>query len=118
MINGSKVDVTHDQRFNVTFTDTDVNGAIDRIEWNIPQLSAQEFGVEADITIINVQSYPVVGGNWTVYFNTTGTADLTIQGIAGTTFGISKPDDLKFLELNNGTHTLLPIINLTAKNIT
>src|SRR3972149_4896216 len=118
MINGSKVDVTNDQRFNVTFSDTDVNGTIDRMEWIVPQLSEQEFGVEADITIINVQSYPVVGGNWTVYFNTTGTADLTIKGIAGTTFGISKPDDLKFLELNNGTHTLTPIVNLTTNTIT
>jgi hypothetical protein len=118
MINGSKVDVTHDQRFNVTFADADGNGATDRMEWNVPQLSEQEFGVEADITIINVQSYPVVGGNWTVYFNTTGTADLTIQGILGTTFGNDLPDDLKFLELNNGTHTLLPIVNLTENTIT
>src|SRR3989337_2798051 len=118
MINGSKVDVTYDQRFNVTFTDTDNNSAIDRMEWNVPQLSEQEFGVEADITIINVQSYPVVGGNWTVYFNTTGTADLTIQGILGTTFGNDLPDDLKFLELNNGTHTLAPIVNLTSNTIT
>jgi len=118
MINGSKVDVTHDQRFNVTFADTDNNSAIDRMEWIVPQLSEQEFGVEADITIINVQSYPVVGGNWTVYFNTTGTADLTITGILGTTFGEALPDDLKFLELNNGTHTLYPIINLTANTIT
>ncbi|MGH9910263.1 MAG: hypothetical protein ACRD32_06445, partial [Nitrososphaerales archaeon] len=118
MLNGSKVDVTHDQRFNVTFADTDANNAIDRMEWNVPQLSSQEFGVEADITIINVQSYPVVGGNWTVNFNTTGIADLTIQGILGTTFGVAEPDDLKFLELNNGTHTLYPIVNLTANTIT
>src|SRR3990172_3982400 len=118
MINGSKVDVTHDQRFNVTFADTDNNSAIDRMEWIVPQLSEQEFGVEADITIINVQSYPVVGGNWTVYFNTTGTADLTITGILGTTFGNDLQDDLKFLELNNGTHTLTPIINLTSNTIT
>ncbi|MGH9909109.1 MAG: hypothetical protein ACRD32_00545, partial [Nitrososphaerales archaeon] len=118
MINSSKVDVTHDQRFNVTFADTDNNGATDRMEWTVPQLSAQEFGVEADITIINVQSYPYVGGNWTVNFNTTGIADLTITGILGTTFGETEPDDLKFLELNNGTHTLYPIINLTANSIT
>src|SRR3970282_275122 len=116
---GSKVDFTHDQRFNVTFADTDANGVTDRMEWIVPQLSEQEFGVEADITIINVQSYPTVGGNWTVYFNTTGTADLTITGINGTTFGnVTGNDDLKFLELNNGTHALTPIINLTANTIT
>ena len=85
--------------------------------WMVPQLSEQEFEIEADIIIINVQSFPTVGGNWTVYFNTTGTADLTITGVNGTTFGESLPDDLKFLELNNGTHTLSPIVNLTANTI-
>ena len=112
------MDVSHDLRFNVTFADTNANGITDRMYWIVPQLSEQEFGVEADITIINVQSYPIVGGNWTVYFNTTGTADLTITGINGTTFGESLPNDLKFLELNNGTHTLSPIVNLTANTIT
>src|SRR3989304_307707 len=118
MINDTKVDVTDDPKFAVTFVDTDGNGITERMEWIVPQLSEQDFGVEADITIINVQSYPVVGGNWTVYFNTTGTADLVIQGINDTTFGVSEPDDLKFLELNNGTHTLTPIVNLTTNTIT
>jgi hypothetical protein len=118
MINDTKVDVTSDPRFQVIFVDIDGNNVNDRMVWIVPQLSEQEFDIEADISIINVQSYPIVGGNWTVYFNTTGTADLTIKGIAGTTFGETLPDDLKFLELNNGTHTLSPIINLTANTIT
>jgi len=118
VINNTKVDVTNDPRFNVTFVDTNGNNIADRMEWIVPQLSEQEFEIEADIEIINVQSYPVVGGKWTVNFNTTGIADLTITGIMGTTFGESLPDDLKFLELNNGTHTLAPIINLTANTIT
>jgi len=80
------------------------------MQWIVPQLSEQAFEIEADIQIINVQSYPTVGGNWTVYFTTTGTAELTITGIDGTTFGESLPDDLKFLELNNGTHSLMPQI--------
>jgi hypothetical protein len=118
MINNTKVDVTNDPRFDVSFVDTDGNGIADRMTWIVPQLSEQEFEIEADIEIINVQSYPVVGGNWTVYFTTTGTADLTITGINGTTFGTDLPDDLEFLELNNGTHTLTPTINLTANTIT
>ena len=36
------------------------------------------------ITVINVQSYPVVGGLWQVDFNTTGTADLHVTAINGT----------------------------------
>lgn len=43
-----------------------------------------EFG----ISIINVQSYPVVGGLWRVMFNTTGTQDLEITAINGTEWGV------------------------------
>jgi len=118
MINSTKVDVTNDPRFALTLVDTNGNGIADKVEWIVPQLSEQEFEVEADIQIINVQSYPTVGGNWTVCFNTVGTADLTITGINGTTFGTELPDDLKFLELNNGTSTLTPIVNLTANTNT
>lgn len=43
--------------------------------------------VDADsLTIINVQSYPTVGGNWTVRFNTTGKANLAITAVNGTTW--------------------------------
>jgi len=117
MINDTKVDVTNDPRFNVTLVDTNGNGIADRMEWIIPQLSEQEFEIVADIQIINVQSYPTVGGNWTVRFTTIGTANLTITGIDGTTFGESSPDDLKFLELNNGIDILSPEVNLAAITI-
>ena len=36
--------------------------------------------------ISNVQRYPSVGGNWTVMFNTTGKANLTITAVNGTTW--------------------------------
>ena len=49
--------------------------------------------------------------HWKVKFTTNGTADLVITAINGTTFGTESPDDLNFLELNNGTHTLIPIVN-------
>ncbi|MCH6575524.1 MAG: hypothetical protein IH795_10040, partial [Bacteroidetes bacterium] len=68
----------------------------------VPQLLEQEFEVEADIVIINVQSYPTVGGNWTVYLTTKGKADLIITGINGTTFGEAEPDDLQLLHLKCG----------------
>ncbi len=46
-----------------------------------------------------------------VYFETTGTADLVISGFNGTTFGEVAPDDLKFLQLWNGTDYLTPEID-------
>ncbi|MEX1148782.1 MAG: LamG domain-containing protein, partial [Nitrosopumilus sp.] len=106
-----RVDVTNDPRFAVEFVDTDGNGIVDRMQWIVPQLSEQEFDIEADLEIINVQSYPAVGGTWKVKFTTNGTANLTITAINGTTFGTVSPDDLLFLELNNGTHKLNPIVN-------
>src|SRR3989337_2875440 len=111
MIDGVKTDVTSDPRFAVEFVDTDGNGIADQMQWIVPQLSEQVFVIEAEITIINVQSFPMVGGEWVVRFTTTGTADLTITGIDGTTFGEAEPDDLKFLELNDGTQTLEPEIS-------
>jgi len=80
--------------------DNNNNGLIDYIEWNVPHLSNQTY--ELEITVLNVQSYPMVGGNWTVRFNTTGTSDLTITAVNGTTFGTSSPDDLEFLQLKCG----------------
>ena len=106
IIDGIKTDVTTDPRFAVEFVDTDGNGIADQMQWIVPQLSEQIFVIEAQITIINVQSYPLVGGEWVVRFTTIGTADLIITGVNGTTFGESEPDDLKFLELNDGTQTL------------
>ena len=110
-INNTRVDVTDDPRFAVEFVDTDANGIADQMKWIVPQLSEQEFDIEGEIQIINIQSYPSVGGTWKVNFTTNGTADLRISAIDGTTFGESLPDDLTFLELNNGTHTLTPIVN-------
>ncbi len=110
-INNTRIDVTDDSRFAVEFVDTDGNGIVDQMQWIVPQLSHQEFHIEADLEIINVQSYPAVGGNWKVRFTTNGTADLIITAVNGTTFGTVSPDDLLFLELNNGTHTLDPIVN-------
>ncbi|MFH1915858.1 MAG: integrin alpha, partial [Nanoarchaeota archaeon] len=81
------------------YIDSDEDGNVDVIEWIVPHLSEQEFEVE--IVILNVQSYPTVGGNWTVLFNTTGMADLTIAAVNGTTYNTS-PNDLTPLELSCG----------------
>ena len=85
--------------------DTNENGLVDYIEWMTPSLSNQTYEVE--ITVLNVQSYPFVGGNWTVRFNTTGVADLVVRAIGGTEWSnVNDTYDLKFLELNCGTESL------------
>ena len=55
------------------------------------------------ITIINVQSFPQVGGKWIVRFSTIGKADLIITAINGTTWSDAENCsgyDLQFLSVN------------------
>ncbi|MFH1510256.1 MAG: LamG domain-containing protein, partial [Candidatus Woesearchaeota archaeon] len=106
-----KIDITNNPDFSVKFIDTDNDSLIERIEWITPHLSNQTFEVE--ITILNVQSYPMVGGKWTVAFNTTGRANLTIFASNGTTYGTGIPDDLEFLGLQCGEQLLDPVFNGT-----
>jgi len=81
--------------------DTDSNEIYDYVEWVVPQLSNQTF--EITIYVINIQSYPTVGGNWVVEFNTTGTANLTVRAVDGTTWSdTTETEDLKFLEIKCG----------------
>ncbi len=46
MFNGSKIDVVGDERYNVSFYDTNNNSFIDKISWIVPQLSEQNFVLE------------------------------------------------------------------------
>ncbi|MBR9699944.1 hypothetical protein GOV09_05795 [Candidatus Woesearchaeota archaeon] len=80
--------------------DENANGLIDKIEWIVPHLSNQTYEVE--ISVLNVQSYPTVGGIWEVRFNTTGKANLTISAINNTLYGSSLPNDLLPDELQCG----------------
>ncbi len=65
-------------------------------------------GDTEQITILNIHSYPLIGGNWTVLFTTVGQADLTISAINGTTWSNNDQDhDLKFLECRRGNETLV-----------
>jgi len=73
----------------------------------MPVIISNNTGDPPAISIINVQSYPVVGGEWVVMFNTTGRANLTITAVNGTTWSNTDGDhDLKFLELKCGNKTL------------
>jgi parallel beta-helix repeat protein len=61
----------------------------------------------AYINILNIQSYPTVGGNWTVSFNTTGSAPLYIRASYGTTWSDSQDtEDLRLLEILCGPNPL------------
>jgi len=102
---------------DISYYDLNNNSLIDRIEWIIPGLSNQTFEVE--ITILNVQSYPTVGGNWTVRFETLGTANLTITAVDGTSWTdySDSGNDLKFLEIKCGNQTLNYVwLNNTPQN--
>ena len=105
IINETRLDVSLDPLYNVTYLDNNSNSKYDGISWNIPQLSNDTY--EVDITIIDVQSYPALGGNWTVRFNTTGVANLTITAVNGTKWNNTNEDfDLKFLEIKSGNEIL------------
>jgi len=59
------------------------------------------------ITILNIKSYPMVGGNWIVQFTTMGVADLVITAVNGTTWKDDSDDyDLRFSELKCGNETM------------
>ncbi len=80
--NGSRIDVTENPIYEVLFIDADENGLTDTMQWNVPFLSDKLFEVEQSINVINVQSYPQVGGIWTVYFNTSGNGTLKIENLS------------------------------------
>ncbi len=64
-------------------------------------------GEPAEITVINVYSYPTVGGKWVVQFTTIGQADLTITAVNGTKWSDVDDDyDLRFLDMRCGNETL------------
>jgi len=101
-----KLDITNNPEFGTNFVDTNNNSLIDRIEWIAPHLSNQTF--EINISVLNVQSFPTVGGNWTIRFLTFGTANLSIIAINETTYtediidSASTVDDLKILDIKCG----------------
>ncbi|HUT00014.1 MAG TPA: DUF2341 domain-containing protein [Candidatus Thermoplasmatota archaeon] len=59
------------------------------------------------ISIINIQSYPLVGGEWRVMFTTVGQANLTSTAVNGTTWSNSDQNhDLEFLQCRKGNDSL------------
>ena len=101
-------EVIDGKNISIPFTayDTNENGLLDYVEWITLSLSQAEF-LMVQIKVLNVQSYPTVGGNWTVRFTTIGTADLKITAVNGTTWSNSNEnEDLKFLKIKCENQTL------------
>jgi hypothetical protein len=107
--------VTVKQPHDFVAHDSDEDGYIDMIQWITPGLSNQTF--EVSLEILNVHSYPTLYGNWTVRFNTTGTADLTITATYDPDYTLdvtrwhdesenSDLYDLKFIEVKCGSQVL------------
>ena len=81
------------------YADLNNNSLIDYVEWIVPHLSNQSY--EVSIEILNVQSYPMVGENWTIRFTTSGVSNLTIRASNGTQWDNlgEAGNDLQFLTL-------------------
>ncbi|HLC73855.1 MAG TPA: LamG domain-containing protein [Candidatus Nanoarchaeia archaeon] len=96
----SWIDVTSNPNYELEYSDINKDGKFERVYWNVPHLSNETFSVQIDLLILNVHSNPLVGGRWTVAFNTTGSANLTIEPIQGTKWSNNDDSgDLRFLEL-------------------
>jgi hypothetical protein len=90
----------------INYVDVDGNSRIDEIYWVVPSLSNQTYEIELDI--LNVKSYPLVGGNWTVEFSTIGVGDLRIVASNGTTWSAESDNesDLEFIGVKCGNVTV------------
>ncbi|MDD4083580.1 MAG: hypothetical protein PHD05_09385, partial [Sphaerochaetaceae bacterium] len=79
----------------IPFTQNDEN-----IYFEVNSFSAY---VGADLTILNLYSYPALYNNWEVRFTTTGTAPLTIKAVEGTNWSNSNNNyDLRFISIKCG----------------
>ncbi|MFH0929623.1 MAG: hypothetical protein V1818_04740, partial [Candidatus Aenigmatarchaeota archaeon] len=112
---GQRIDVTGDPLYNVSFVDSDGDGLIDRLEWNVPHLSEQLF--EVSITVLNPYTYLKDGDNWIVAFETVGTANLTINStnagwIEFLTDNLETFDEMSFLDIRCGDASLKDSLQL------
>lgn len=90
---------------NINYVDSNGNGLVDRIEWIVPHLSNQTY--EVNISVLNLHSYPTIGGEWRVEFITTGKQNLSITAENGTVYD----RDIAFSSLKCGNNLLTPTVN-------
>ncbi|MEM2131487.1 MAG: hypothetical protein QXR96_03110, partial [Candidatus Woesearchaeota archaeon] len=104
---------------NITYIDSNNNGLIDKLEWNVPHLSNQTF--EISIVVLNPVTYLRDGETWVVAFNTTGLANLSISSTNANWTEIFNDnnetfDEMLFLNLSCGNNTLLNYLKIFDLN--
>lgn len=79
--------------------------------FHLPSFSSQAETITPHISILNVQSYPKVGGTWQVSFKIEGISTLTIRAVEETTWDIEVCSncDLRFIDIRSDNDNL-PII--------
>ena len=97
VVNGTRTQVS------IEIVDYDQNGKYDSIEWVVPHLSNQTY--ELELTILNPLEFVDVGGNWTVFFETTGSSKLNI------TKDELAYEVLEFNSLKCGNNNITPTID-------
>ncbi|MBI3033592.1 DUF853 family protein [Candidatus Woesearchaeota archaeon] len=94
---------------DVKYIDMNNNGRIDRLEWITPSLSTQQFEVE--IIVLNAYTFLRNNDTWTVAFNTTGTANLTINSTNAKWAELLEDiptthDEIKFINISCGSESM------------
>ena len=113
LVNNSKIEV------NIDKFDTNENNLIDYIEWIVPYLSNQTY--ELEIIILNPYTFLRDKETWTVAFNTTGTANLTINSTNADweeilTDNINTTDEMRFLNLTCDNQLLNSQLKIIDEN--
>ncbi len=101
VVNDTKELFTRD----IIYLDENQNGLVDKLQWIVPHLSNQTYLIE--ITVLNVFAFPRQGENWTVFFNTTGTANLTVTPVNDTLWD----REISFVELKCGGENVDAVYN-------
>ncbi|MEK6967791.1 MAG: NosD domain-containing protein, partial [Nanoarchaeota archaeon] len=110
-----RVLINGDSRFAVTYIDSNNDSFIDSVSWVVPHLSNQSY--EISIVILNPVTYLRDGETWVVAFNTTGTANLTINSTNAfweemQSDNVDTFDEMRFLNLSCGQNDLRDSIKI------
>ena len=97
--------------------DTTDDGLVDYVEWIVPHLSNQTYEIE--INVLNPIEYLRDGDTWTVMFNTTGTANLSISSNNSYWEEImidngGSVDEMRFVDLKCGDDSLLDVLKIIS----
>lgn len=105
------------QEVNFDGYDTTDDGLVDYIEWIVPHLSNQTYEIE--INVLNPIEYLRDGDTWTVMFNTTGTANLSISSNNSYWEEVmvdnsGNVDEMRFLDFKCGDDSLLDVLKIIS----